>query len=145
MKQQKKIKKGIIAIDSMIFIYHFEAHLDFVSQTREIFRSINIGKNKGISSIISLLEILTHPKKKKNYLLVKEYSELLNHFPNLRFIDVDWKIVDLASSLRAKYNLKTPDSIQIATAITEKADYFITADKNFKKVEEIKVKLIKSQ
>lgn len=138
----QKITKPIIAIDSMIFIYYFEAHPDFCSKARTIFRSISSGKNLGVSSVITLLEILTYPKKQRDYLLVKQYSELLKNFPNLTFVDVNWRIADLSSSLRAKYNLKTPDAIQIATAINKGAKYFATADKVFKKVKEIRVKLL---
>lgn len=139
----QKIEPNIIALDSMIFIYHFEKSRHFFARTQRIFRDIEKGKNIGLASVITLLEILTLPKKEKNHFLVKEYLETLKNFPNLRFVEVDWQIADLASSLRAKYNLTSPDAIQIATALANNADYFVTADKVFKKVKEIKVKLLK--
>lgn len=42
-----------------------------------------------------------------------------------------------AAELRAKYNLRTPDSIQLATAIEYNADYFLTNDIRLKSVAEI--------
>ena len=139
----KMIKKSIIALDSMIFIYHFENNPAFSHQTYKIFSSIESGKAIGITSIITLMEILTLPKKKKEHYLVKEYSELLNNFPNLKFIDVNFHIADLASSLRAKYAITPPDALQVATAIAENADYFLTQDIRLKKIKEIKIKLLK--
>lgn len=140
---KKLSQKSIIALDSMIFIYHFENNPKFIDQTKKIFTQIEKGYYLGISSVISVLEILTHPKRKKDYLLVKEYNETLKHFPNLNFIDINWQIVDLASSLRAKYNLTSPDALQVGTAIFAGARYFFTADKVFNRVEEIEIKMLK--
>ena len=131
-----------IALDTNIFIYHFEENKRFLNKTTEIFSDIEKGKCRGVSSIISLVEILTLPKRKNDYILVRDYNEILLNFPNLKFIDVNWEIADWSSSIRAKYNITTPDSIQIATAICHKAEYFLTADKNFKKIKDIKVKLL---
>lgn len=141
-KINKNKNKPIIALDTNIFIYHFEENKKFLKYTSKIFQSIETGEYKAISSIITLLEILTLPKKQQNYQLVKEYSEVLLDFPNLQFVDVNWPIVDLASSIRAKYNLTTPDAIQIATAINDNATIYYTADKIFKKVKEIKVTIL---
>ena len=107
-----------------------------------IFDDIEKGKFNAVSSIISLTEILTLPKRKNNIILVRDYKETLSNYPNFEFINVDWEIADFASGIRAKYNFGTPDSIQIATAICTGASYFLTADKNFKKMKEIKIKLL---
>lgn len=136
-------EKSIIALDTNVFIYYFEENKKFLDRTKSIFQSIEKGKYKAVSSIITLAEILTFPKKQRDYLLVKEYSEILNNYPNLEFVNVDWEIVNLASSVRAKYSLTTPDAIQIATALLKNASYFLTADKTFQKIKEIKVKLLK--
>ena len=42
-----------------------------------------------------------------------------------------------AAELRAKYNLRTPDAIQLATAIEYNADYFLTNDLRLKSVVEV--------
>ena len=53
---------------------------------------------------------------------------------NLSIIDVDYKIADIASRLRANYNIKTPDAIILATGIAMNVDYFITNDIKLKGV-----------
>lgn len=53
---------------------------------------------------------------------------------NLSIIDVDYKIADIASRLRANYNFKTPDAIILATGISMNVDYFITNDTKLKNV-----------
>lgn len=47
--------------------------------------------------------------------------------------------------LKAKYNLKTPDAIQIASAIYSKYEEFTTSDKQLAKVREIKLMLYHNQ
>lgn len=67
------------------------------------------------------------------------YKNLPNYIPNLMFSPLDNKTCITGAELRAKYGLRTPDAIHIATAIVEDADIFFTADKEIKKVEEIKI------
>lgn len=129
--------KNIIALDTMIFIYHFERHKVYQDITWEIFSSIENGAKKGITSIISLLEILIKPKKGNYPDLVEEYKFLFRTFPNLKVVNVDEEVVNHASTLRAKYNIKIPDAIQIATAISNNAEVYLTNDGSVKKVNEI--------
>ena len=46
-------------------------------------------------------------------------------------------VADIAARLRAEHSLKTPDSIQAASAIVSGATGFICNDKAFKKVREL--------
>lgn len=136
----KFIKKHkIIGLDSMLFIYHFEKYKSFWQKTKKIFELLEKGKFSGVTSVITLIEILTKPKRENNYYLVKEYKELLANFPHLEISDVNFEIGDLASSLRAKYNLTTPDAILLASSFNAKASGFITSDIRLKKVEEIDI------
>jgi len=132
-------KHKIIGLDSMLFIYHFEKYKHFWQRTQTIFENLEKGQFQGVTSMITLIEILTKPKKEKDYFLMKVYKELLTTFPYLEIAKVNFEIADLASSLRAKYSLTTPDAILIASALDAKAGGFITSDARLKKVKEIDV------
>ncbi len=123
----------------MLFIYHFEKYKHFWQRTQTIFENLEKGQFQGVTSMITLIEILTKPKKEKDYFLMKVYKELLTTFPYLEIAKVNFEIADLASSLRAKYSLTTPDAILIASALDAKAGGFITSDARLKKVKEIDV------
>jgi len=133
----------VVGLDTMLFIYQFEKYNNFWQKTKIVFSGLEEGKFKGVTSVIGLIEILTKPKKEKNYLLVKEYQELLTGFPNLTIADVDLKIADLSSSLRAKYKLATPDAILVATALSRGATGFITADIGLRKIRELEMFVIR--
>lgn len=132
----------IIGIDTMVFIYHLEDHPDFSTITERLFDAVEKGKFHAITSLITLLEILVKPKKEGLTKVVSDYRDLLLTFQNLKFIPVDLRVTDLASTLRAKYSIRTPDAIQIATAIAEGAAAFITNDDQLKKVNEIEIVLL---
>ena len=136
-------KHRIIGIDTMLFIYQFEKYKIYWRKTEVIFDLLEKGKFRGITSVIGLIEILTKPKKDKDYYLVKEYQELLTGFPNLTIASVDDKIADLSSSLRAQYNIATPDAILVATALHRGATGFITADVKLKKIKELEIFILK--
>ena len=51
-------------------------------------------------------------------------------------------IADQAVRLRAQYQFKTPDAIQLGTAVACGADYIITHDAAWKQFEEVKVLLV---
>jgi len=138
----EKLKGKVVGLDTMVFIYHFEENQEYSPLTFSIFENLEKGNFKGITSILTLLEILVKPKKENNLLLTERYKLLFETFPNLQVKTLNENIADIASSLRANYNINTPDAIQIATSLEVKADIFITNDATLKKISEIKVLLL---
>ena len=51
-------------------------------------------------------------------------------------------VSEKVAEIKANYNFKTPDAIQIATAIICGADYIITNDKSWKKITEASVLIL---
>ncbi len=138
----EELKGKVVGLDTMVFIYHFEENQAYSPLTFSIFESLEKGNFNGITSVLTLLEILVKPKKEGNLLLTERYKLLFETFPNLQVKEINENIADIASSLRANYNINTPDAIQIATSLEAKADIFITNDTTLKKISEIKVLLL---
>lgn len=133
----------VVGIDTMAFIYHFEGNPKYLPFTNSLFSSIENGKLKGFASIIALLEVLVRPKKEKQEELANKYKFVLTTFPNLKLATIDLPIVEKAAELRANFNLRVPDAIQIATAIVNHAEAFITNDKKIKRISEIDILIIR--
>jgi predicted nucleic acid-binding protein len=74
--------------------------------------------------------------------LVFVYRQLIERYPNLSIRNLNERIIELASDLRAQYNVRTPDAIHIATAIDAGASLFYTNDRNLKRVKEIEVQTL---
>jgi len=140
--EELNLKGKTIGLDTMIFIYHFEENQVYSPLTFSIFESLEKGNFNALTSILTLLEILVKPKREGNLILSERYKILFETFPNLQVKTIDKNIADVASSLRANYNINTPDAIQVATSLEAQADIFITNDTSLKKITEIKVLLL---
>lgn len=130
---------SIIALDTMVFIYHLENNPQYQKTTGNILRLIELGEKQGVTSTITLLELLVKPMQMENQAIVENYTFALTTFPNLRLCELSTEIAVKAAELRAKYRISAPDAIQIATAIIEESDHFITNDQSLIKIEEISI------
>jgi predicted nucleic acid-binding protein len=77
------------------------------------------------------------PLKDQQTQLVNQYKKILLNAPGIEIYDIDKIIAVNAAQLRAKYGLRTPDALQIATSLELKANYFLTNDTRLKTVSEI--------
>jgi predicted nucleic acid-binding protein len=145
--KQKEIKSflarhKIFAADTMLFIYHFEDHLRYAPVTNVLFESWESGTNKGITSVITLLEILVKPRRDQNWEAVRDYKDLMLTFPNLQLVPLESECADLASDLRARYGIRIPDAIQVASALFHSATAFVTNDDQLKQISELEIFLL---
>jgi predicted nucleic acid-binding protein len=89
--------------------------------------------------VITLTEVLTLPLRLKKTSLEQEYRNILLESRYFDLIPVNLAIAERAADLRARYNLKTPDALQVATAIETGCDAFLTNDTGVKRVTELRI------
>lgn len=137
--------KGVsrLGIETAPFIYFVERHPTYLPKVRDIFRQIDQGKFEGVSSMITLVEVLTQPLKMGNSTLEMEYRNILMRSRHFSLLPISVGIAERAAQLRAHYNLKTPDALQVFAAIDAQCDAFLTNDLGLKRVQEINVLLIR--
>ena len=133
-----------ICLDTSPFIYFIDENPKYISKVEKIFSAIANGSTLGVSSYISLLEVLVKPIQNGANDIATQYKDLLLNSYSLKLYPLDDKVAEAAAKLRAKYSgngfkIKTPDAIQIATGLLNGADVFITNDSGLKNVSEIKV------
>lgn len=124
----------------MVFVRHIE--LGELGQGRPAtatMRAIENGRMAGVASTVALLEALVRPKKEGDTRLCDTYRLVFRWFPNLAVRVVDGDVAEIASELRGRYRLRTPDAVHVATAIAAGADAFVTADRDLRKVREIEI------
>lgn len=145
MGKMKEIisKYSIVAIDSVVFIYHFEKSKTYFKLTKEIFSRLDENHDfSAITSILTLLEVSVKPIEDSREDLLKEYSSKLLYDNKLTTLMIERDVAIKAAELRAKYKIRTPDAIQIATSIIGRADAFITNDRVLKKVKEMDILIL---
>lgn len=124
-------------VDSSPFIYLFEGSGQRYERAIEMFRLLS--GSRTITSIITPIEILTYCVREKEKELEATYLDFFQNTPRLTVFPVNWPIGAKAVHLRAKYRFTTPDAIQVATALVNEADVFITNDRRLAGIEEIPV------
>lgn len=130
----QNFQEKIIFIDTAPLIYYIEGHSEWQSKLMEIFTKNHEGELPIITSTLTLLELLVQPLKLKRFDLVEKYEQILTSSPHIDIIELDIEIAKKAAEFRSAFNLKTPDAIQIATAVLNSAEIFLTNDKDLQRV-----------
>ena len=123
-----------LGFDTSPFIYFIERHPTYIDVVREVIRRVDAGMVRGYSSVVTLIEVLTQPKRIGNTALEREYHDLLLHGRHFEMISIDALIAEQAAALRARYALRTPDALQIAAAVHVGCQAFLTNDIALKRV-----------
>lgn len=134
-----ELDKKSLFVDTAPIIYYIEGHSQYQQRLAALFEANDKGIIQFHTSTLTLLELLVQPLRKGYSALVDQYREIMAHSPNLLIHELDLDTSVRAARLRASFNLQTPDAIQIATAMENEVDYFLTNDKKLTKVEEIAV------
>jgi len=133
------IPPGPVALDTAIFIYFIEEDARFLELVKPIFQAIDDGTLQAATSTLALLEVLVVPYRVGNLPLAERYESLLTRSRGLRVIDLERPILKAAAQIRARINLSTPDSIQVAAALSARCSAFLTNDRKIPPVPGLKV------
>lgn len=130
-------KHRLVALDTCIWIYHFQQHSEYSSAVGQILTAIARGQCAAISSELALFELITGPLKLGRQDVADEYEALLTHFPNLALVPVTRAILLDSALIRAQHGFKAADAIVLATAKAHGATLAITNDRNWAKFPDV--------
>jgi predicted nucleic acid-binding protein len=131
-----------ILIDTSVWIYHFKQNSTFGGAAGYVIEQLESGKFRGIASELTLLELIVKPLQLGRQDAADDYETLLSYFPNLELEPISRAILLDAAALRARYRLRTPDAIQLATAFKSDATLAITNDEAWKHISGIETLLL---
>jgi predicted nucleic acid-binding protein len=132
----------LVALDTSVWIYHFEGSATYGQAADSVLEAIAGGRIGAVASELVLLELLVAPLKKRAQDVADEIELALLHFPNLQLAPVTRAVLVRAAEIRARYGLRTPDAIMLATAAESGATLAVTNDDAWRKVKEIEVLLL---
>lgn len=133
-----------VAFDTGPLIYYIEEHPDYLSPADELFGALDSGAADGMTSVLTLQEVLVKPLREGRKDIAERYREVLTNSANVRLHDVDQSVCETAARLRAKYTwLRTPDALQLATAIEHDAEIVVTNDDRWRSVSEVVIFVLK--
>jgi len=86
---------------------------------------------------ITVMELTVRPWQVGRPAVAREYEARLVHFPNLFLADVTRDAARRAAQLRAQFNLRAADALQVATALIHGATAFVTNDRRLRRLESV--------
>ena len=123
----------------MTFIYLIERHRAYGPLVREAFALVDAGRCVGMSSFATLLEVLVKPLRDARADLARNYRDLLTGSRGFSLFPVDRRIAEDGADIRARHGFRTPDAIQLATAVRHGADAFLTNDERLRSFDQLDV------
>ena len=122
------LRGEIIGLDTAPLIYYIEENSKYLPTLQPFFEALDRREFSIVTSTVTLLEVLVHPIRQNNHQLVQQYKSILRNVAGIEMLPLDINISENAAQLRGGYNIRTPDAIQMATAIQAGATYFLTND-----------------
>ena len=129
----------VVGLDTAPLIYFIEENLAYLETVRPFFEAMDHGEFSVVTSVVTLLEVLVHPFRRGDATLAQQYRDILLNAEGLTTILLSQDIAEEAARLRAAHNIRTPDAIQMATAIHEGASFFLTNDARLPSLPRLKV------
>ncbi|KAB8314635.1 type II toxin-antitoxin system VapC family toxin [Tolypothrix campylonemoides VB511288] len=132
---------SLVYVDTSTVIYSVEKFPEYVPLLAPLWLKLQAGEIKIVSSELILMETLVLPLRNSNSILINAYEQLLIS-SEMQLIPISQSILRQAANLRATSNLKTPDAIHAATALSVSCNQFITNDKGFRNVPSLPVVIL---
>ena len=130
--------------DACTIIYRMEQSVAFSTAINALLQetAARYGTVELVVSQLSLLECRIKPLRDGNRSLLSDYDRFFAS-PGLTVVELSTSVVELATHVRAKYRIRTPDALQAASCLLDQAGApFVTADPAFRRIPELDVRLI---
>ena len=129
---------SLVYVDTSIVIYSVEKFPEYLLLLEPLWFKLQTGEIEIISSELILMESLVLPLRNADTFLINAYEQLLLS-SEIRLVPISQSILRQAANLRATTNLKTPDAIHAATALSVNCNQFLTNDKGLRNVPNLPV------
>lgn len=128
-----------VTVDSAPIIYFLDGHRELAQAYAPLFAAARSGRNQLVVSTITIAEVLGGPLAHHNEVLAERYKHALTRGHGWLAMDVTLEVAERAARIRARYALRLPDAIQVATAIASGSHALITHDRDFSAIREIPI------
>jgi predicted nucleic acid-binding protein len=133
------IGPGAVAIDTAVFIYFIEENRRYLPLVARLFEEADSGKRELVTSAVTLLEVLVVPYRAGDVQLATRYEVLLTRSRGVHLVDVTRDQLRAAAQLRAATGMRTPDALQIASALSMECRTFLTNDRGLPAVPGLRI------
>jgi predicted nucleic acid-binding protein len=123
-----------VLIDTPAFIYFLEQHPRYHPLAEELFRRVEAGRLSACASVLVLTELLVPYYRNSDLARAAGLSAAVRSIDNLSVFPVSAPAAERAALLRAKYGVRTPDAVHVATGLLQGARWLVTNDAALKRL-----------
>jgi predicted nucleic acid-binding protein len=84
----------LVAFDTGPLIYYIEGHPNYLSRADELFSTLDSGAALGMTSVLTLQEVLVKPLREGQDDLAEKYRQVLTNSANVKLYEVDQLICE---------------------------------------------------
>lgn len=126
----------IVFFDACALIYLLEGNEPFTGRIRQtLAQAANQHPNLSVAvSRLSWLECRVGPMKRNDNAMLARYDAFFSR-PDLIWVELSKDVVELATAIRVKHGMKTPDALQAASCLQLGSNHlFLSGDAAFERV-----------
>ena len=134
----------IVFFDASALIYLVEGAEPFASRVRSALVHLTKEHPKMGAAVsrLSWLECRVRPARNNELATLAKFDAFFAR-PDLVWVELGKNVVELATAIRVRYGLRTPDALQAASCLQlGSVHLFLTGDITFKKVAELNTKML---
>ena len=120
-----------VLLDTMVFSYQLANHARYAPLTNAVLEAVESGEVGGLTTTVTLAEILTVPAKAGSKQAMQDYEIYVTRFPHLTVMPLDNALARETALVRAETGLRTPDAVQVAAARLAGAGAIVTNDRRW--------------
>ena len=135
----------IVFFDASALIYLVEGAEPFAGRVRSALVQLTTKHPKMGAAVsrLSWLECLIRPARNNELAMLGKFDAFFAR-SDLVWVELSKNVVELATAIRVRYGLRTPDALQAASCLQLGAKhFFLTGDIAFKKVAELNTRMLK--
>lgn len=122
-----------VYLDTNVFIAAYETQHSPADHAWRILTAIEDGEFTGVTSELTLAELLVNPIERRNYELAQRYQEIISPAMGFDVPTIDREVLIEAATLRAvQKSLRLPDAIHLATARLNQCTHMVSDDRRLR-------------
>lgn len=128
------LQQGLVHLDAGVLALHTAGARAALPLTRTLFQLMETGELKAQTSALTLYQLLMESYRRGEETTADRIEQLIGSLPGLRVIPLDGRVARQAAQVRARIGGRLERSVQLASALSEGADLFLTPHSSLKRV-----------